>query len=655
MAHQLYNPSQSLGAAGRGNSALGYGTSRTYDSPMFSRENGGGAFDPAAFSSRESRYFPVDPLSHPMQSENPGGLAISGERYMYGDRMASDRPPVEGAGRLGSLGMDRYVPSEVTQRPDSSRYFPGQSLLMNGSDAGLYRAGEAFGSAGSYLPGRHSASLVSPPLQQTTPWPGVDNRGPTGVTGVKRPHEEVSNQQTSGIYNTFGQSEAFLSTNALSKRHRMDNSLDLPIYPQRPGEKDCTHYMVTRTCKFGAKCKFDHPTWVPAGGIPDWKEVSSSGPPPERPGEPECPHYMKTGMCKYGAKCKFDHPKERLETLKSTEQVDGSEVKPVGSTDELLPERPGEPKCDYFIKTGKCKFGANCKFDHPKDGSVKTSDQKSDGDATVTGAKVEPSIPEAANGKTEKQANPLKPAAYYNTKGLPIRPGETECPFYVKTGSCKYGTNCRFSHPERMINPPSTVMPFIAPNQTMIAYPGMLPQPALGVNIPPQRAGQPDCSHYMKTGECKFGPTCKFNHPVNRLETPAKLTPAGLPRREGEAVCTYYVKTGICKFGTNCKFDHPPPAELEAAQAQPTVKLTLAGFPRREGESTCPYYMKTGTCKYGATCKFDHPPPGEAVAKAVAKASTNDNVTDDEKELNTDPEIAEVKDTKEDNQENGDQ
>uniref|UniRef100_A0A0D6QT75 C3H1-type domain-containing protein n=1 Tax=Araucaria cunninghamii TaxID=56994 RepID=A0A0D6QT75_ARACU len=558
MAHQLYNPSQSLGAAGRGNSALGYGTGRTYDSPMFSRENGGGAFDPAAFPSRESRYFPVDPLSHPMQSENPGGLALTGERYMYGDRLASDRPPVEGAGRLGSLGMDRYVPSEVTQRPDSSRYFPGQSLLMNGGDAGLYRGGEAFGSSGSYLPGRHSTSLVSPPLQQPIPWPGVDNRGPTGVAGVKRAHEEVSNQQTSGIYNTFGQNEAFLSTNALSKRPRMDNSLDLPIYPQRPGEKDCTHYMVTRTCKFGAKCKFDHPTWVPAGGIPDWKEVSSSGPPPERPGEPECPHYMKTGMCKYGAKCKFHHPKDRLETLKSTEQVDGSE-------------------------------------------------------------------------------------------------GETECPFYVKTGSCKYGTNCRFSHPERMINPPSTVMPFIAPNQAMIAYPGMLPQPALGVNIPPQRPGQPECSHYMKTGECKFGPTCKFNHPVNRLETPAKLTPAGLPRREGEAVCTYYVKTGICKFGTNCKFDHPPPAELEAAQAQPTVKLTLAGFPRREGESTCPYYMKTGTCKYGATCKFDHPPPGEAVAKAVAKASTNDNVTDDEKELNTDPEKAEVKDTKEDNQENGDQ
>lgn len=29
---------------------------------------------------------------------------------------------------------------------------------------------------------------------------------------------------------------------------------------------------------------------------------------PERPGQPECEHYMKTGTCKYGASCKYHHP-----------------------------------------------------------------------------------------------------------------------------------------------------------------------------------------------------------------------------------------------------------------------------------------------------------------------------------------------------------
>ncbi|XP_057817520.1 zinc finger CCCH domain-containing protein 8 isoform X1 [Cryptomeria japonica] len=642
MAHQIYNPSQSLGTVGRGSSTLGYGGSRGYDNPLFSRENGGGAFDPAGFSSRESRYFSADPKTHTIEPDKTGGLSLTSERYF--DRLLSERTQVEAGGRFGSLGIDRYIPSEVaTQRLDSSRYHPGPSSSLLGGDSSLFRGSDTavgYGLSSTYFPGR---SLVSPPLHQTV-WPGADPRATMGVvTGVKRPNEEVSNQQTLGAHNKFGQNEAFLSLNALAKRPRLDSSSDLPIYPQRPGEKDCAHYMITRTCKFGAECKFDHPTWVPAGGIPDWKEVSSvassSGPPPERPGEAECPYYMKTGICKFGAKCKFHHPKDRVENSKSLDhKADGSEAKSAESNGEQLPNRPGEPECDYFMKTGNCKFGAKCKFDHPKDKreSVNASDQKVEVDGVQTGGKDESGIAGSVDGKTEKKFTPLKPALGQNSKGLPIRPAETDCPFYVKTGSCKYGANCRFNHPERTINPPSTVMPFIAQNQPLVGYPGIIPQHPVGVNIPPQRPGQPECTFYMKTGECKFGPSCKFNHPLIRHEPSQKLTLAGLPRREGETVCSFYLKTGICKFGANCKFDHPPPGELDPAHAQPTVKLTLAGYPRREGELTCEFYMKTGTCKYGSTCKYDHPPPGEAVAKAVAKASTNGNASNDENELDTD-------------------
>ena len=60
---------------------------------------------------------------------------------------------------------------------------------------------------------------------------------------------------------------------AMSKRARFELAPMLPIYPQRPGEKDCVFYMRTRTCSYGITCKYDHPAWVPAGGIPDWKEV----------------------------------------------------------------------------------------------------------------------------------------------------------------------------------------------------------------------------------------------------------------------------------------------------------------------------------------------------------------------------------------------
>lgn len=77
-----------------------------------------------------------------------------------------------------------------------------------------------------------------------------------------------------GAHDPIGQMEAWYSTNPLAKRPRFENT-SLPIYPQRPGEKDCAHYMQTRTCKFGEACKFDHPIWVPEGGIPDWKEVTA--------------------------------------------------------------------------------------------------------------------------------------------------------------------------------------------------------------------------------------------------------------------------------------------------------------------------------------------------------------------------------------------
>lgn len=31
-----------------------------------------------------------------------------------------------------------------------------------------------------------------------------------------------------------------------------------------------------------------------------------------------------------------------------------------------------------------------------------------------------------------------------------------------------------------------------------------------------------------------------------------------------EAPCAYYMKTGACKFGQTCKYDHPPPQEIIA-------------------------------------------------------------------------------------------
>ena len=92
---------------------------------------------------------------------------------------------------------------------------------------------------------------------------------------------------------------------------------------------------------------------------------------------------------------------------------------------------------------------------------------------------------------------------------------------------------------------------------------------------------------YMKTGECKFGERCKFHHPLDRsapvvsakdVQQPnVKLTLAGLPRREGAVHCPYYMKTGMCKYGATCKFDHPPPGEVLGMATSQGASLSVEG------------------------------------------------------------------------------
>lgn len=49
----------------------------------------------------------------------------------------------------------------------------------------------------------------------------------------------------------------------------------------------------------------------------------------------------------------------------------------------------------------------------------------------------------------------------------------------------------------------------------------------------PERPGQPECQYYMKTGECKFGSSCKYHHPPqwSASKTNFVLSPMGLPLR----------------------------------------------------------------------------------------------------------------------------
>ena len=96
-----------------------------------------------------------------------------------------------------------------------------------------------------------------------------------------------------------------------------------------------------------------------------------------------------------------------------------------------------------------------------------------------------------------------------------------------------------------------------------------------------------------------------------------QLGPTGLPLRPGKTPCAFFLKTGTCKFGEGCKFDHPP--ELAGTDQSTSLdRQTFGGIgtdpqpvryglPIRPGQQECSFFMKTGSCKFGSTCKFHHP------------------------------------------------
>lgn len=71
-----------------------------------------------------------------------------------------------------------------------------------------------------------------------------------------------------------------------------------------------------------------------------------------------------------------------------------------------FPKNPGAQLCDYFVRTGHCKYGSACFKDHPEHYSVKL-----------------------------------------NLVGLPLRRGMQPCPYFMQHASCEYGPACKFHHP----------------------------------------------------------------------------------------------------------------------------------------------------------------------------------------------------------------
>lgn len=349
-------------------------------------------------------------------------------------------------------------------------------------------------------------------------------------------------------------------------------------YPERPDEADCIYYLRTGFCGYGSRCRFNHP--------PDRGSVAgimrpARGEYPERIGQPVCQYYMRTGMCKFGASCKYHHPRQGV----------GSSTT-VALNMSGYPLRPGEKECSYYVKTGQCKFGVTCKFHHPQPTAIISPPPL---------ALAQAQAPESLAIYPTMQSSVASSQQYgvFSSNWPVARPS-------LLPGSYLPGTYGPVILPPGMVPFPgwnpyqAAVSPVASPNTVgggplyainphlsppMSSYTGSMPSstgPSRKEDAFPERPGEPECQYFLKTGDCRFGASCRYHHPQewNLQKINFVLSPMGLPLRPGAPLCSHYAQKGVCKFGASCRFDHPMGTLLSySPSASSLADMPVAPYP----------------------------------------------------------------------------
>ncbi|KAG6737659.1 hypothetical protein POTOM_059187 [Populus tomentosa] len=529
---------------------------------------------------------------------------------------------------------------------------------------------------------------------------------------------------------------------------RSSETMEAGPYPERPGELDCSYYIRTGLCRFGPTCRFNHPPnrkltyptmiWLNVGRrdafvsknvfLYAYIDVNAAshgvaklqfkfwharfhlaaiaaarmkGEFPERIGQPECQgpekleesgidsclngkllssnlqetfinsdysvvnplkQFIRTALGLLGIQVSgvvrgFEQCFRRLQA----ESVMGNCCRVVSLLSYLMPPLI---LFLYYLKTGTCKFGATCKFHHPRD------------KAGVSG-RVSLNI----------LGYPLRLRL---VKAFDVGQNEMECAYYLRTGQCKFGSTCKFHHPQPTnvmvplrgspvyptVNSPTTpgqqsypgglatnwsrasfitsprwqapsnYTPLILP-QGVVSVPGwnaysvlvfvlgdgdlglgggcfwagvyVFHEGAMPTKLTVGQVGSVSSPEsQQQTGNSQIYGTSRQSESVNAGSqgtfSPYRSdsVPMGFyalqresvfPERPGQPECQFYMKTGDCKFGAVCRFHHPRERLIPA----PDCVLSAIGLPLRPGEPLCIFYSRYGICKFGPSCKFHHP------------------------------------------------
>ncbi|CAL8158204.1 unnamed protein product [Prunus armeniaca] len=346
-------------------------------------------------------------------------------------------------------------------------------------------------------------------------------------------------------------------------------------YPVRPpGAGDSSHNLKTGTHQFGSNCKFNLTRRSKNNQVSKNKMKEREGL-AEKPGKTEC-------------KVSKNKMKEREGLAEKPGKTECKVSKNKMKEREGLAEKPGKTEFKNYFRSGGRKSGNACAL-NPRRGE----------------ASVAPILE--------------------NFMGLPIRPGEKDCPCYMRTLSCMYGMKCRFNHPDPTpageSDPPSgngnggpaslqgassaTAARWYAPislNNAPLYEPIMIPP---SQEFPSQNT---EWNGYQAPESSMPAPPPYFmNHSVTETNTyeqyPQQKQVQEFPERPGQPVCMYFSRAGDCKHKSNCKYHHPK----NQTAVPPSCALSDKGLPLRPGQNICTQYSAYGICNSGPACKFNHP------------------------------------------------
>ncbi|XP_077250631.1 zinc finger CCCH domain-containing protein 67-like isoform X2 [Tasmannia lanceolata] len=290
---------------------------------------------------------------------------------------------------------------------------------------------------------------------------------------------------------------------------------------------------------------------------------------PQRSDSPDCTFYMRTGTCKYGSNCRFNHPPmKRNQAGKKKEKGKDEFPERAGQ-----PECKGEKECHYYMRTGSCKFATNCRFHHPDPTSVGGSDTHSE---------------------------------YNNGVSFPLEEHVMSRPSHESSSERVSFPDIHRSYVPTMFSPPQGVHPSEEWNR------GVSEEWNRGVHLSEEWNRRVHLSEewnsYQNSYQARMFPSegniqppfaSSADSPTHRQQT----TVDEFPERPGQPECQYYMKNGDCKYRSACRFHHPK----TQVPKSPACVLTPMGLPLRPDQPVCTHYSRYAICKYGAACRFDHP------------------------------------------------